>query len=389
MPTESTIDSLTSSPKKKGKKKEPPKKIGTLFGVPPDVRSYAKADSGKLVSSDVMVGVEIELENVPMELQGTTIGHGFFLVKHDGSLRNGGAEFVTSQPLSGKDLMIALEDAGNLFAEIKPVVNDRCSVHVHLDVRDMTQAQFTSLAATLITFERPLYNFAGLHRAENNYCIPYFKALGSMKYMSGCSEGDFSRNIRQGGCKYAGTNFIPVKTQGSLEFRQMEGTYDINRIRDWINIIMSMKLEAMKEKNIEDMPGALSMAGPRQYLHSVFGAELAEKLDYPDLTRDLFKGVRLAQRLTYAQDMKKGNKTLWEAIWEMDNAASLAAKYREKHGLGKQKSLEERSSIKKTAQVSSGLHGGDVVADFESLVGEINVNWGDEDDEQDHLEPEF
>jgi len=186
------------------------------------------------------VGVEVELERVVMrsDLSGT------WNKTVDNSLKDDGVEFITV-PLQFKYLEVELQ---RLFGGIKSCHSStRCSIHVHINVRDMSLEELASFISLYLIFEKSLFNFSG-NRWNNNFCVPLgFYPTAPSKFISSLLKGE----IRENWYKYLGLNVSPIfggesTKLGTIEFRHMVGTTNIDYILQWINLIVSLKISAKK-----------------------------------------------------------------------------------------------------------------------------------------------
>lgn len=216
---------------------------------------YAKQNSlviPKMVDNTCYVGIEVECENV-VEHMITPFG---WTATQDGSLRNRGLEFV-SFPVRGQNVYYLLH---RLFAELKRIkaeFTERTSIHVHLNVRRMSVEQLVTLLITYTVVEKTLYRFArrsGFSRERNIFCVPVQEGqnyLGLPYLMHLLRENMVPQvlaEINRHWKKYSGFNILPVSTQGTVEFRQLGGTFDINLIMDWINIIQCLRSYAFNNE---------------------------------------------------------------------------------------------------------------------------------------------
>lgn len=231
-----------------------------------------------LLSNTTGVGVEIEIENCqyeglrenPYSPNNYNFLHhgnnedlprlrGFWKVVKDGSLRNG-TEFVFDGPLEGANITLALIKLSEFFKIYRNlsnregvVVSDRCSVHVHLDVRDLSDKELTNLLLVYILFERIMFLAIDPSRVKNNYCRPLtdssFKySLNELLSISN-SEDRLIRilqSISSHGDKYSALNILPVTSKGSVEFRHHQGTTEPLELINWINIIFAIKNISIK-----------------------------------------------------------------------------------------------------------------------------------------------
>ena len=293
------------------------KKIGEIVGHNPDNRTYMGSDT---IVSDCLVGVEVEAERLFIDIprDGMMFNKYWKIVK-DGSLRNGGAEFVLSNPLSGKDLVdgvVSLEKDVK-GKELNPKFPDSTSVHIHLDVRHFSQEELYNLILIYIIFERALFNYAGPDRKDNIFCT-YFDdcqailELISAQFTQG-DDGAFRDRLTRFQ-KYSSCNLLSVYEHGSLEFRQHVGEIKSEKILRWINILLSMHKYVQTNKIVpNNIPFEISQQGIDAFTKKVF-SKYARHLDYAGLDKGVLEGIRLAQDLIHYEGMEctsygKGEKT--------------------------------------------------------------------------------
>jgi hypothetical protein len=185
------------------------------------------------------IGAEIELEHVQLE----HLPHSTWKMIEDGSLKIDGQEFVTI-PIQFKFLEVELH---RLFDGLTAKATPRCSVHIHINARDFTINELKNFMCLYIVFERSLYNFSG-NRIDNNFCTPlsYYPQIVK-EFMACLDENIFLPKWY----KYFGFNISPLfggesQPLGTIEFRHMEGSTNIPRILNWINLIVSLKISAKK-----------------------------------------------------------------------------------------------------------------------------------------------
>ena len=231
----------------------------------------------KMVDQTCYVGIEIEIEKVPIH-------------KHiagwepvpDGSLRNDGIEYV-SVPVRGQNIHYLLH---KLLTESKKEgaeFTERTSNHIHLNVRRMTVEQLVTLLITYVVVEQSMYRYIkhmGFDRHRNIFCVPlsesqHYLGLPYLIYL--LKQNDISGVVDV--CahmwkKYSGLNLLPIMTQGTIEFRQLPGTFEIDFILDWINIIQSLRLFALSH-TLEEVKGMIfdlnTNSNYQIFLQEVFG----------------------------------------------------------------------------------------------------------------------
>lgn len=199
------------------------------------------------------VGIEIEVEGIRSVSTTDQSALSQWAITHDGSLQNG-IELV-SKPVWGSAITQALEEARSFFRRHKAYLSFRTSVHVHINVLDMTASELAEMIRLYIFYEPALFRLhADWSRYENIFCVPAFK---STKIQEGYGKllRDIKKNTCSGayvGCKYAALNPNAVGNLGTLEFRHMGGTDDVDAISRWINILLQLKSAAINQEPFDE-----------------------------------------------------------------------------------------------------------------------------------------
>jgi len=292
--------------------------VSLITGKYADVRTFKPDD--RLVLPSCYVGVESEVEGVRLD---RITPPKYWNVVEDGSLRRG-AEFVLSEPLMGLDLVTALENLEQVGKDLKVSQSVRTSIHVHLDVRDMTLRSLLNLIGLYLIIEKPIYRYHnhGYNRHENIYCLPFYNATKHLEHLGGLSkvlelaegdeDGKVARRI-QGSLKYLtkyyGLNVAALFSFGSLEFRHMEGSTNSKAILEWINILMAMKKYACEYNGHPyDILTGISGAGYMSVIGDIFSEDMIQKLfKYSDVEGDILEGMRLFQDMIYAGDLRNSS----------------------------------------------------------------------------------
>jgi hypothetical protein len=193
---------------------------------------------------NALVGIEVEVENIVDYYNLEYYWEG----KSDGSLRNSGAEF-TSIPLRGQQIPYALRYLKEaLEINNKPDFSNRTSVHVHMNVRDMTWNQIKTFILLYAIFERHFFNIAGTKREESIFCVPLYKTnqVRNITYLeNGGAENWYKYSAINCGT-ILGNDTVPKF--GTIEFRHLYGTLDEKIIINWINNIFCLRNASAKIK---------------------------------------------------------------------------------------------------------------------------------------------
>lgn len=223
--------------------------INTLIEFPQLIRSVAihkkhEAQQPALVypvvSPSELVGIEIEVENIEYPYQYPLYWRG----KQDGSLRNNGCEYA-SIPLQVQQVEYAL-DYWNKFIREKnnPKFTQRTSLHVHMNVQNMTWDEIENLVLLYVIFERHFFLQTNQDREHSIFCVPLYKVDNLCNLLP-------IQQVSPRWNKYAALNLSTITGEGespkfgTIEFRHFHGTSDPAEIVPWINNLMRLKKQAM------------------------------------------------------------------------------------------------------------------------------------------------
>lgn len=257
-----------------------------------------RADS-RLIDSDTLLGVEIEVEGCGKKLPNNKPETGYWSPKEDHSLREGGCEFVFAEPLFGADVVAAIRFFCEQANLLKYKISERTGIHVHVDMRGVEVEKFRNFCILYALTERLLYNWVGDKRDTNIHCLPWYVADGDIERIGAIFKNpkESTAIIKQIN-RYSGCNLNCLLTFGTAEFRQLKTTFDAERILDWINIILSLKEAALAWLGTpEQLIKEMRLLGAFGFSSKVFRS-LTSKLWYPDFaTHFIGTGVPVAQLL--------------------------------------------------------------------------------------------
>lgn len=180
--------------------------------------------------ADPLLGIEVEVENIRENVR---VDHSW-TVHNDGSLRNSGIEFITlpTRPKHIESAINHLYDKLPSHAHFSP----RTSVHVHMNVRELTLPQIYNIVILYQCFEDLLYKFAGPERKKSIFCVP----LGSTNYYIGMRRSFIHNSGNTAWSKYTGLNLAPMNNYGTIEFRHLRGTNNRQLIFDWLHYLLQL-----------------------------------------------------------------------------------------------------------------------------------------------------
>jgi hypothetical protein len=244
------------------------------------------------------IGIEVEVEGGPWP-----DGQATNWIPHvDNSLRNGGIEYVVRQPVLRERVGAALETLNKYLADSNKVFSYRTSIHVHVNVQDVTLRQWVNYIALFCIFEELLVNVVGPERAGNKFCLRFKDADASMRLLRQGILDESLPNVLGGDLKYASCNIRATVSHGTLEFRAMRGNLDVPFIKAWVDTLLALKDAAKVTRDPSVFVQEMSFLGPmgfaRKYLPSnvITDAVLAQE---DILSNSMYEGARLAQDVAY------------------------------------------------------------------------------------------
>lgn len=254
-----------------------------------------------------LFGIEIEAEGKGMQL----VDNKFWRTEDDGSLRGdypeSRAEFVLKHPITGdkvKPALVSLEKAleGAVFD-----FSFRTSVHVHVNVQELTHTQLLNFIYTYLLLEEPLMTYCGKERKGNRFCLRLADAegmLGTLKKLF--YDGSESiRDFRGDDIRYSAINIAALQKYGSLEFRAMRGNLEVDTICTWVEALGKIREYAITVKDPQEVLKEFQNMEPKEFLKSVLGG-VSKFFIYPRMVKDMQRSLSLSIDLPYSyRDVKE------------------------------------------------------------------------------------
>ena len=262
--------------------------MGAVENVMLKDKSYSEHPIYKLSNPDLIVGIECEIEGWSVEDELRHVGFHF---ETDGSLRNNGMEAIT-KPTKSKYVPALLESLYKHYKITENNYSQRCSTHVHVNCQDMTLEQVKLLALLYQVLERPIFGFIGHDRQDNIFCVPWSQCNLSVDFAHRFIY-DPNYTVRSWQ-KYTALNLLPLRDRGTVEFRHLEGTCDVERITAWLNIIGMMHKYA-REHDYSDFKDTImnmnSVSNYGAFIESVLGEHSRHLTSLPTYQEDISLGV--------------------------------------------------------------------------------------------------
>ena len=271
-----------------------------LFKVPPH-----NATLGEL-------GVEIEAEGYHLPQYNIPSWHR----EHDGSLNNG-VEYVLRQPMKLMGVRVAILELSAAVKKSRARVDStiRTGVHVHVNMQKATKAQLFNMIVMWAIFEEVLLDRCGIGRKGNLFCLPLRKADNVISIMRMVAEDSaYADSMDNDQYRYCAVNVVSLHKFGSLEFRALRTSADMNVTYHWAKLLLNMKKVACAYKNPMHILDELDRDGVYAMYRKVFHKSLDFLGTQVGLVRKVNKGMMTANTIAYASDWVA--ETEEPVVWE-------------------------------------------------------------------------
>ena len=239
-------------------------------------------------------------------------------IVEDGSLRDG-LEAVTAGPQRYEDLPQLLDNLNAAFAKINftPVFGYRTSLHVHMNVHDMTLRELINLFILYSLFERALVDFGGEERRGNMHCLLVTEATRPFDLLremcTAKTQAEAMRLLRQlchNNFRYSAFNWASYSRYGTIEFRSHRGTSDTRAVMLWVSLLRRLKEKAKEFDDPRAIMVEFSRRGPDGFAEFIFGKHSFAYFT-PTLYRyhsDMWEAARLCQDVAFCRKDWVGEK---------------------------------------------------------------------------------
>ncbi|WP_228636020.1 amidoligase family protein [Clostridium perfringens] len=160
-------------------------------------------------------------------------------IVYDGSVEGyggyRGVEIVSPPSSDIDELQIVCE----VLQEVEAKVNSSCGLHVHHDINDLKRKQIMRVYNFYNKYEKAINLMFTKKRIENRYCRPVSRIIDKvnncdtkhelLRDIAGKGRGGYYNN-----CRYYTVNLRSYLYYGTIEFRQHNGTINIDEIASWI-----------------------------------------------------------------------------------------------------------------------------------------------------------
>lgn len=268
------------------------------------------------------VGLEIECEGERL----VEVKDAFWRSEPDGSLRGhypeASCEYILKKPVPSDKVEACLKQLNKHLEESKLNFSFRTSVHVHVNVQQLNVDQVMNMIYTYLLIEEPLVTFCGKVRKGNQFALRLSDAEGLLEGLSEIfTTGQFYWGVDQ--YRYAGLNIEALTKYGSLEFRSMRGTLDVETLTTWTHTLINLREYACSKENPIAVYEEFVALGAREFFNKVVG-KYAGSYNYPRLTQEIQRNFSLTidlphmfKRQLEARNKPKPKKAEVKAAYEI------------------------------------------------------------------------
>ncbi len=263
----------------------------------PDPATATIADlfwRGDILKGEVGIEIEAEGNHLPDD------GFKYWTVTTDGSLRGAAREYVLTRPVPRGDVVKALEEWDSVLkASGARVINSgRAGIHVHINVRDLTPKQMFAFIFLYLSLEKPLVRFCGENREGNLFCLQGSEAENLISTMYRFFQSFNYDNLRSDNIRYASINLTALNKYGSLEFRSMESGCSLQKLKDWVDVLLLLKDKSKEISNLQDIVNGVSFYGGEEYAKQYLGGHF-NLFQSENWRKEVMEGIRLIQPCVY------------------------------------------------------------------------------------------
>jgi hypothetical protein len=180
-----------------------------------------------------------------------------------------------------------------LLNEYNAEALEECGLHVHVGVNDFEAVELQNIARRYHAFESKIDTFVAEHRRGNNsdWCRPMKPVVDAFNKM--VLKGPETVSDHRCG-RYRKLNLEAYVKHGTVEFRQLEGTVDCEKILNWIQFCVAF-VEASRLSTEEIVAYKKYVAELQEYCHpfarKVYSREIPPNI-YSEYSIRSFLGFR-------------------------------------------------------------------------------------------------
>lgn len=248
---------------------------------------------------DYGVEIEVEGEDLPDILPSE-----HWRIDHDSSLRGESFEYVTPSPTSLSGIKESLSLLEIAYRDYDSIIHDsvRAGVHVHMNVQNFTIKQLFTFIVAYYMFEEMLVKWCGPDREGNHFCLRHSDAEMIIFALEKALETRKLKHLNSDNFRYSSLNIISLFKYGSVEFRAMRSTSNLEDIYTWVEIIDELKRTSLSFDNPAEMIKSMSAGGEIGFLKLMFPTLYPLFENTPNLALSIRRACRNIQTLAFNFD---------------------------------------------------------------------------------------
>jgi len=178
----------------------------------------------------------------------------------------------------------------------------RTGVHVHVNVQKLTIVELFTFITAYLVLEDLLVNYCGEFREGNLFCLRVKDADYLLYMLEQTARTKLFNRLNNDILRYASMNVVSLHKYGSLEFRAMRGTRDLDLIGDWAGILLNLRNQSVKFSTPAELFNWIESNGIESFLELFLG-DLKDKLcDGKDVNTYVQDGLDRAHCLALDTD---------------------------------------------------------------------------------------
>jgi len=192
------------------------------------------------------VGIEIEVEG--NQLPDAVVG---WRREEDGSLRGESCEYVLRRPCKREQVGEYLSRITKGYEDNSSYITEsaRQSIHIHINVQDMSLTEVYSFIVLFLIYETSLVNYCGGDRVGNLFCLRSSDAEYLLSSLEAAASPSRFHRLDTDQLRYSALNVVSLFKFGSLEFRSMRGTSNFEMVEKWVGLLLRLKDMAKQAHN--------------------------------------------------------------------------------------------------------------------------------------------
>lgn len=267
---------------------------------------------------DGRFGVEIEVEGSRLPGISTSWdspARNYWRVERDGSLRGDeSAEYVLRNPCDIDMVEKALNALSQAYKDNRSTISDtvRAGIHIHVNVQDMTILHLMNYITSYYVLENLLLKYCGNGRESNHFCFRAKDAEYVIFALERALKHKAFGYLSNNSLRYSSMNLNALFSYGSLEFRAMRSTSDMEKISNWCKVLDRIRVASAAYESPSEIISQMSEDGGVDFASTMLG-DYYKLFSKEDVEKLVLEGVRNAQVIAYAID------------WDTFNAKELSA----------------------------------------------------------------